>query len=399
MTEKYSDVTSSPAGSGPLSGIVVADFSRVLAGPYCTMMLADMGATVVKVESDTGDESRTWMPPEFDGQSSYFLSVNRNKESVVLDLKDDEDLKLAHQIIDRADVFIENFKPGGLKKFGLDADSVSQRWPHIVHASITGFGTDGGASMPGYDLLVQAVSGMMTVTGEPDGQPQRSGVAIFDIITGLHTAVGILGALRVRDATGLGQHVEMDLLSSALSGLANQTGGYAAAGHVPIRLGNDHPSLFPYGPFFAADRELIICCGNDRQFARLMTKLGDPEAATDPRFATMRARNENREVLRAQIEEALSTATADEWFETLQQDGIPCSPILGIDEGVQFAEQLGLGPVVDVGEDSRTVPTIKNPIGFSRTPVRYDKAPPQLGEDQHSVVEWIRSTPVKSDGN
>lgn len=381
--------------AGPLNGVVVADFTRVLAGPYCTMLLADMGATVIKVEGPGGDDSRQWVPPHREGVSTYFLSVNRNKNSIVLDMKDPADLQTAYEIIDRADVFVENFKPGGLAKFGLDEDSVAARWPGLIHASITGFGSQAGAAMPGYDLLAQAVSGLMTVTGSQDGPPQRAGVAMFDVITGLHAAVGILGALRARDLTSQGQHLELDLLSSALSGLVNQTTGYAACANVPTRMGNDHPSLFPYGPFNAGDRELIICCGNDAQFTRLVTRLGMGELATDERFLTMKDRNAHREELRTLLEEALSTASADQWFEVLQAEGIPCSPILGIDEGVEFAAKLGLNPVVDTGDAAQTVPTIKHPVSFSRTPARYDKAPPALNADRNSVLTWLKSAPSK----
>ena len=292
----------------PLDGIVVADFSRVLAGPYATMLLADMGATVIKVESPNGDDTRLWMPPERDGIGTYYLSVNRNKSSIALDLADGQDLRTAYAILDRADVFVENFKPGGLARFGLDPESVRERWPRLIHASITGFGTAGGASMPGYDLLVQGMSGFMHVTGHPDADPQRAGVAIFDVVTGLHTAVGILAALLERQGSGdgLGQHVALNLLSSALSGLVNQTTGYAAAGDNPQRLGNDHPSLYPYGPFPAADQDLIICVGNDHQFARLVQTLGVPELADDPRFESVLLRNENRDELRILMAEALA---------------------------------------------------------------------------------------------
>ncbi|MGJ9374186.1 CaiB/BaiF CoA transferase family protein [Nesterenkonia sp. CF4.4] len=381
----------------PLEGIIVADFSRVLAGPYCTMLLADMGATVIKVESPGGDDTRQWIPPQRDGVSTYYQSVNRNKSSVVLDLKDPDDLETACRIIDRADVFVENFKPGGLERFGLDSESVARRWPDVIHASITGFGTAAGRSMPGYDLLAQAVSGAMSITGEPDGQPQRAGVALFDVITGLHAAVGVLGALQERHRSGLGQHLGLDLLSSALSGLVNQTGGYAAAGNVPTRMGNDHPSLFPYGPFRASDRDIIICCGNDRQFKGLVECVGLPHLATDTRFRTMGERNTNREELRQLLVQALSAQTAEEWFERLQAVGVPCSPILRIDEGVEFATTLGLEPVVDAGRGAGAVPTIKHPVSFSRTPARYDKAPPALGADHADVLGWLDQTPPRID--
>lgn len=376
---------------GPLSGIVVADFSRVLAGPYCTMLLADMGATVIKVEGPGGDDTRQWTPPERDGVSTYYLAINRNKHSIALDMSNPADLQTAYDIIDQADVFVENFKPGSLAKFGLDPESVAERWPHIVHTSITGFGSAGGADMPGYDLLAQAMSGMMSITGSADGPPQRAGVAMFDVMTGMHAAIGTLGALRERDTSGQGQHLEVNLLSSALSGLVNQSSGYAAAGNVPTRLGNDHPSVYPYGPFATADRELIIGCGNDNQFAKLVQHLGMPELADDERFRTNSQRNAHREELRALLEEALSTATADEWFERFRAAKIASAPILTIGEGVEFANEIGLNPVVDTGGTDDSVPTIKHPVDYSRTPARYDKAPPALGADRDAVLAWLES--------
>lgn len=385
------------ASAGPLSGVVVADFSRVLAGPYCTMLLADLGATVIKVESPGGDDTRGWIPPQRDGVSTYYLSVNRNKQSIVLDLKNQDDLNMAHQIIDRADVFVENFKPGGLQQFGLDAESVAERWPHLIHASITGFGTHGGASMPGYDLLAQAVSGMMHVTGSADGPPQRAGVAIFDVMAGLHAAVGILASLIDRGGTAKGQHVSLNLLSSALSSLVNQSEGAVAAGNSPVRMGNEHPSLFPCGPFRTRDRDIVICCGNDAQFRRLVECLRRSDLADDPRFTTMEQRNAHRADLRAALETALDAATAEEWFERLQRAGVPCSPILTVQEGVRFAEDLGLEPVVDAGAGVDAVPTVRNPIGMSRTPPRYDKAPPALGADAAEVEAWILRTPPRAD--
>jgi crotonobetainyl-CoA:carnitine CoA-transferase CaiB-like acyl-CoA transferase len=355
------------------------------------MLLADMGATVIKVESPGGDDTRQWTPPERDGVSTYYLAINRNKHSITLDMTDPEDLQTAYDIIDQADVFVENFKPGSLAKFGLDSESVAERWPGIVHASITGFGSAGGADMPGYDLLAQAMSGMMSITGSQDGPPQRAGVAMFDVMTGMHASIGILGALRERDISGQGQHLEVNLLSSALSGLVNQTSGYAAAGNVPTRLGNDHPSVYPYGPFATADRDLIIGCGNDNQFAKLVQHLGLPELADDERFRTNAQRNEHREELRALLEEALSTATADEWFERFRAAKIASAPILTIGEGVEFADEIGLNPIVNAGGPEDNVPTIKHPVDYSRTPARYDKAPPALGADRDAVLDWLKS--------
>lgn len=231
--------------SGPLAGIVIADFSRVLAGPYCTMLLADMGATVIKVESPAGDETRAWKPPVFEGQSTYYLSINRNKRSIALDFGDAGDIETARTIAASADVVIENFKPGGLDRFGLDYASIVEHNPAVVYASVTGFGTAGGAALPGYDLLVQAMSGLMSLTGDPEFPGYRSGVAVFDVITGLHAAVGVLSALHERSQSGRGQRVEVNLMSSALSGMVNQTAGFLLSGNVPTRMGNEHPSIYP----------------------------------------------------------------------------------------------------------------------------------------------------------
>jgi len=268
-----------------LSGTVIADFGRGLAGPYCTMLLADMGATVIKVESPIGDETRAWMPPEHEGKSTYYLSINRNKLSIELDFSDPRDLATARELAARADVVIENFKPGGLEKFGLDYQSVAAGNPDVIFASITGFGTAGGASLPGYDLLVQAASGLMSLTGAPETEPFRAGVAVVDVFTGMHACIGILAALNHRRVTGEGQRVEVNLMSSALSGLVNQTGAYAIAGVVPTRMGNEHPSIYPYEPIATGDGEIVLAIGNDRQFRVLCRELGTPELVEDPRFA------------------------------------------------------------------------------------------------------------------
>ncbi|WP_040895151.1 CaiB/BaiF CoA transferase family protein [Yaniella halotolerans] len=375
--------------SGVLDGIIVADFSRVLAGPYATMMLADMGATVIKVESPGGDDTRAWQPPVRDEQSTYFLSVNRNKQAIALDLKDDDDLAAAHKLLAKADVFIENFKPGGLTKFNMDPDSVAQRYPHLVHASITGFGTTGGAHLPGYDLLAQAASGLMDITGEPESQGQKAGVAIFDVVTGLHATVGILGALQERNRSGKGQHVAVNLMSSALSGLVNQTSAYVAGGVVPTRMGNDHPSLAPYGPFAASDQPLIIAVGNDTQFRRLVDALGASELADDERYATNPARNQHRDHLRTELERHLQHKTASGWVEELRELGIPCSEVFSIAQGVDFADEIGLEPVQPAGAEQ--IPTIKHPVDYSRSPVAYDKAPPTLNQDRQSILDWLNS--------
>ncbi|HZG90491.1 MAG TPA: CoA transferase [Pseudonocardia sp.] len=376
---------------GPLAGLVVADFSRILAGPYATMLLADLGATVVKVEGPgSGDDTRTWVPPTAaDGTASYYLSINRNKRSVVLDLTDEDDAELARRLAARADVLVENFKPGGLTRFGLDHAAVSAVNPRIVYCSISGFGTAGGAALPGYDLLVQAVSGLMSLTGDQDGPPYRAGVAVFDVITGLHAAVAVLAALNHRERTGEGQLVETNLLSAALSGLVNQTSAVLAGGVVPGRLGNAHLSLFPYEPLPTGDGELIVIAANDHQFRRLATALGAPELLADPRFGSMADRNAHRDDLRPLLLARLATKTAQQWFDILAPAGVPCGPINTIDDGLALARRLGLDPVVTPGG----VPSVRNPVTYSATPPSYRRPPPGLGADGAEIRAWLATDP------
>jgi crotonobetainyl-CoA:carnitine CoA-transferase CaiB-like acyl-CoA transferase len=371
--------------SGPLSGLLVADFSRILAGPYATMLLADLGADVIKVEGPGGDDTRTWAPPLRDGVATYYLGVNRNKRSVLLDLTDPADLVLARRLAERADVMIQNFRPGALRRFGLDHAGVAAGNPRIVYASISGFGAASGADLPGYDLMVQAASGLMSLTGEADGPPYKAGVAVFDVIAGLHAAVGILAALRHREQTGVGQHVEVDLLSSALSGLVNHASAYVAAGVVPARMGNAHPSIFPYEPLPTADGELVVIAGNDRQFRALCAVLGAPELADDPRFRRNQDRTANRDALRPLLVGRLRRRRRDEWFRDLRAAGVPCSPINSLDRGVALAGELGLDPVVEVDG----VPGIRHPVGFSVTPPRYRLPPPELDADGAEIRAWL----------
>jgi crotonobetainyl-CoA:carnitine CoA-transferase CaiB-like acyl-CoA transferase len=369
--------TPAEAAPGPLDGLLVADFSRVLAGPYATMLLADLGADVVKVEGPTGDDTRHWVPPVRDDVGTYYLAINRNKRSVQLDLKDPADQEVARRLATRADVMIHNFKPGGLDKYGLGYDAVSAANPGSVYCSISGFGAAGGAHLPGYDLLVQGMSGLMSLTGGPDGPPYRAGISVFDVMTGMHSVIGILAALRHREATGQGQHVETNLLSTAMSALVNQTSAYVAGGVVPGRMGNAHLSLFPYEPLATGDGDLIVVAGNDGQFRRLAAALGIPEVADDERFDSVGRRNEHREELRPLLLEALSARSAQEWFDLLSDAGIPCGPINDVRGGVELAESLGLQPVAMAGG----VPTVRNPIRLSATPARYDLPPPAL--DSH----------------
>jgi len=375
---------------GPLSGLLVADFSRVLAGPYCTMLLADLGADVIKVESPSGDDTRTWMPPVTeDGTSTYFLAINRNKRSVALDLKDDGDRGLAHELARRADVLVQNFKPGGLRRFGLDYDAVSALNPSVIYASISGFGSGGGRDLPGYDLMVQAMSGLMSLTGDPEGPPYRAGISAFDVMAGLHTAIAILAALNHRNATGEGQHLDASLMASAMSGMVNQTSAYAAGGVVPFRMGNSHPSLFPYEPLPTGDGDLIVTAGNDSQFRKLCDVLGAPELPDDPRFANNPGRTANRDALRPLLAKKLAAKSAAEWFDALIAVGVPCGPINTVDKGIAFAEKIGLEPIVTAGTGAKARPVLRHPVTFSKTPARYPLAPPELDEQGDEIRAWL----------
>jgi crotonobetainyl-CoA:carnitine CoA-transferase CaiB-like acyl-CoA transferase len=285
---------------------------------------------------------------------------------------------------------VENFKPGALARFGLDYESVAAANPRVVYASISGFGSGpGGRSLPGYDLIVQAMSGLMSLTGDPEGEPYRAGISVFDVMAGLHATIGLLAAIHARHDTGRGQHVEVNLMSSALSGLVNQSSAYVAGGVVPFRMGNSHPSLFPYEPLPCADGELIITAGNSGQFRKLVEVLGVPELADDPRFARNEDRTANRDELRPLLVERLRTRTTTEWFRAIIDAGVPCGPINTIEGGVAFAEEVGLDPVVTVGQGAEAVPSVRNPIRFSETPVDYRLPPPSLDQQGEEIRQWL----------
>jgi crotonobetainyl-CoA:carnitine CoA-transferase CaiB-like acyl-CoA transferase len=374
---------------GPLDGLLIADFSRVLAGPYCSMLLGDLGATVIKVESPAGDDTRSWIPPDRDGVATYYMAINRNKLAITLDFNDPTDLQLAYELASRADIFIENFKPGGLKRFKLDYDSVKQLNDSIIYASISGFGTAQGASLPGYDLIVQAMSGLMSLTGDSDGPAFRAGISVFDVMAGLHTTIGILAALNYRNQTGEGQHIEVSLLATALSGMVNQSTAYVAGGVVPTRMGNAHPSLFPYESLPTADLDMIIAAGNNGQFTKLCEVLGVPDLPKDPRFAHTKDRTRNREELRPLLVERLRTKPASEWFVLLAEAGVPCGPINSVEGGVKFAQEIGLDPIVEIGDGDEAVPLVRHPITFSLTPARHTLPPPTLGQDNEQIRAWL----------
>jgi crotonobetainyl-CoA:carnitine CoA-transferase CaiB-like acyl-CoA transferase len=375
----------------PLAGLLIADFSRVLAGPLASMFLADLGATVVKVERPgSGDDTRSWGPPYVDGVATYYTSVNRNKLSVALDLTDPGDLRLAGRLACRADVLLENYRPGKLAEFGLDAAAVAADNPGLVYCSISGFGPGAGADLPGYDFVVQAVGGLMSITGEPGGPPVKAGVALVDVLTGLHAAIGILAALRERERSGRGQVVQVNLLSSLVGSLANQGAAYINGAGVPSAMGNRHPSIAPYETLQARDAPIAVAAGNDRQFAALAACLGRPELAADPRFAANRDRVANRDPLVAALESALSARDAADWTARLQRCGVPCGPVNDIGAAIDLAAGLGLDPVVrHPAEEGPGVATLANPITLSRSPVRYHRAPPALGADDCAVRAWL----------
>jgi crotonobetainyl-CoA:carnitine CoA-transferase CaiB-like acyl-CoA transferase len=364
-----------------LADLRILDFSRVLAGPLATMVLGDLGAEVVKVERPgVGDDTRAWGPPyDAAGQATYFQAVNRNKTSVAIDLADAAGVARARELAGGADVVVENFRPGLMDELGLGYDALAERNPRLVYCSITGFGAGAGAALPGYDLLVQALGGLMSVTGEPQGAPQKVGVALVDVIAGLFAAVGILAALRHRDATGEGQRVEVDLLSALLAALVNQASAYTSAGVVAERMGNRHPSIAPYEPLRAADGDVVVAVGTDRQFAALCGVLGVAELAGDARFATNPARVANRDALAAALEAALARRPAAEWVAELTAARVPAGQVNDIGQAFALAASLGLDPIVEIPRpDGTTVRLPRNPIGLSRTPVAYGTSPPEL---------------------
>lgn len=374
--------------TAPLEGLLVADFSRVLAGPLATMTLADLGATVVKVERPgTGDDTRQWGPPWTESSSSYFECVNRGKYSVELDLNDPADRDAAAELATRADVVIENFRAGLMADYGLDYASVAEANPRVVYCSVTGFGSSEGAAIPGYDFVVQAVGGLMSITGPADGEPHKVGVALVDVLTGKDAVTGILAALTDRARTGLGDYVEVSLLGSALGGLANQVSGYLTTGKPPSRMGNRHPSIAPYETLRCADGLLAVACGNDRQFARLAETAGKPGLAADERFADNPSRVANREALVKELEDALAAATAADWEGRLTAAGVPAGTVNDIGAAVDRAAELGLEPLLDLGEGA--VPQVRHPVRYLRSATAEPSAPPRLGEHNDQVRDWL----------
>ena len=386
---------------GPLAGIKVLDLTRVLAGPWASQLLADYGADVIKIEEPAGgDDSRKWGPPWLEdasgaatGESAYFLSTNRGKRSVTLDLAHPEGARLAGELARQSDVLLENFKVGGLARYGLGYQTLAAVNPGLIYCSITGFGQDGpDAAKPGYDAMIQAMGGLMSVTGLTDGEPgagpQKVGVAVSDLMAGMYAATAVLAALHERERSGLGQYIDLSLLDTQVSWLANQSMNYLLTGEAPRRLGSAHPSITPYQPFASADGFVMLAVGNDRQFASFCRAAGLAELAADARFATSAARVAHRTELGACLIPTMKTRTTAEWVRTLGEVQVPCGPINDIAQA--FAEpqvqhrQLRLElPHPLAG----TVPGVRNPVRFSRSPVEYRNAPPLLGEHTDQVLQ------------
>ena len=371
----------------PLEGILVADFSRVLAGPYASMLLGDLGADVIKVERpDGGDDTRAWGPPWHEDESTYYLGLNRNKRSIALDLGDPSDLALARELGARADVLIESFRPGLITSWGLDGDSLRAVNPGLVSCSVTAFGTtsDEATALPGYDFLLQAMGGLMSVTGEPDGRPLKAGTAVVDLVCGLLAANGIQAALVERARTGAGRHVEVSLMDSAITCLLNQGSAWVAAGVKGRRRGNRHPSIVPYETYETADRQIAVAVGNERMFARLCAVVG---LEADERFASNESRVAHADELAEALEARLREQPAEVWLERLRAAKVPAGPINGIDEAFALAEELGMEPSQTVDG----VPLISPPmrIDGERPPIRH--RPPRLGEHDDDLRAWLRS--------
>ena len=370
-----------------LEGILVADFSRVLAGPLCSQTLADLGADVIKVEHpDGGDDTRQWGPPFVDEGSTYYLGLNRGKRSLTLNLRDDGDKALAHELCRRADVIIESFRPGTMDRLGFGWEAVQQYNPKAIYTSISAFGSgEDGAALPGYDLLVQAMSGYMSINGLADGPATKTSTALVDLTTGLYAATGTLAALRERERSGEGQHLEVALLDSALAMLLNIGSGFLNTGELPVRSGNAHPSIAPYQTIPTASGDLALAVGNDAIFSRLCEELGRPELATDERFASNSERVVHRDALIELLSGIFAEESAQVWTVRLTAAGVPAGPVNDIREAYDFAQRLGLEPIVELDG----VKSTRSPMRLSRTPADPQTRPPRLGEHNDELRDWL----------
>ncbi len=393
-----------PDRTGPLSNLKVLDMSRVLAGPWCGQLLADFGADVVKVERPgTGDDTRSWGPPFIKdsegnetGDAAYFMSTNRAKRSITIDLSKIEGQEIARDLATKADILIENYKVGGLKKYNLDYESLAHYNKRLIYCSITGFGQTGPYSeRAGYDLIIQGAGGLMSITGVPDGQPgagpQKVGVAVSDLMTGMYAITAILAALNWRQLTGEGQHIDLALLDTQASWLSTQAMNYLVGGQAPERFGNEHINIVPYGVFPTKDGHMILGIGNNGQLEKFLNIAGNPDLIKDPRFKTHRSRIENREFVNEQIQNLTLTKTMDEWISQLDVAGVPCGPINKLDRVFSDPQILARNMKVSIPHASGIyVDHPGNPIKFSKSPVDYPSAAPILGEHTEKILkDWI----------
>ena len=378
------------ADAGPLDGVTILDFTRVLSGPYCTMLLADMGARVIKIEQPgRGDDTRAWGPPFVNGESAYFLSINRNKESLTLDLKHPAARAVLNCLLPRADVLVENFRPGTMDRLGLGYDALAPRYPRLVYCSISGFGQTGPRrGEPGYDAVMQGEGGLMSITGTPDGPPFRLGVAISDIVSGMFAAQGIAMALLARVRSERGQRVDVGMLDSTVALLTYQAGIYFATGTTPGRMGNRHPTIVPYETFAASDGDFVVAVGNDDQWRRFCRLLGAEEIAGDERFATNSARVRNYDALRPLLVERLRSRTRREWVENLKEAGVPCGSVREVGDVLQDP-QLDARQMIETVEHmtAGAVRVLGVPIKLSDTPGGVRTAPPALGQHTRQILE------------
>ncbi len=387
-----SEKTPSPSQPGPLDGIVVVDLTRVLSGPYCTMLLADMGARVIKIERPgRGDDTRAWGPPFIKGESAYFLSINRNKESVTLDFKDPEGRRVLEALLDRADVLVENFRPGTLEKLGLGYAQLAERLPRLIYCSVSGFGQNGPArTRPGYDAVVQAESGLMSITGPHDGSAFRLGVAITDITAGMFAAQGVLLALLARHQTGRGQFVDIAMLDAAAALLTYQAGIFFATGQSPTRLGNRHPTIMPYETFEATDGEFVVAVGNDDLWVSFCRAIELPALAEDARFATNRQRVSIADELRPILTQQLSTQPASYWVDALSRAGVPCGLIRDIEAALTDPQLLARDMVQTLAHPTAgPIQALGVPVKLSETPGQIRTPPPTLGEHTEGVLASV----------
>lgn len=371
----------------PLNGIRVLDLTRVLAGPYCTMVLGDLGADVIKVESPAGDETRGWGPPFTEGESAYYLCVNRNKRSIVVDFKTADGRATLHELIQQSDVLVENFRPGTLARFALDFVSVFSLNPNLIYCSITGFGQTGPLrDKSGYDFMIQAMGGLMSFTGDPNGEPMKVGVAVADLFAGQNAVIAILAALQARTQTGKGQHLDIALFDSQTAMLANVASNYLISGNVPKRYGNAHANIVPYQSFQASDAWFIVAVGNDKQFEKLCGVIGNDEVGSDSRFTLNSGRVQHREELIAILKPVFLQRSASEWLFALEAAGIPCGPINALDKVFAEPQVRAREMLIEMQHPTiEKLPLVGSPLKFSDTPVSYRLAPPRLGEHTEQI--------------